>query len=72
MRIGRFILALVASVFALAITFALIFVGVLLWGVHEAPHDGQTGMGAFFVAIVISPAVAFVTFVSVLGRERHR
>lgn len=68
--LGRLVLSLVAGALALVITFALIFGGGLLWEVHEAPHDGQAGIGPFFLALFTSPVVALLTFLLILTRWR--
>jgi thiamine monophosphate kinase len=45
---------------ALPGTFLAIFVPGLLWDEHIAPHDGQGGIGWFFLAVPISMLAALV------------
>jgi hypothetical protein len=62
-EMATFIRALVSLLVALAafvVSFLAIFVALLLRDMHYAPHDGQGGMGGFFIGIPVAIIAAFV------------
>ena len=56
---------------ALALSFALIFGGGLAWEVSRYQHDGQAGMGPFFLAVVLAPVVGALATVATFKRLRR-
>ena len=58
----RLLVASIAGAVALLITFAVIFFGFLIWASESYPHDGQAGMSAFLLGVLIACPIAVITF----------
>jgi hypothetical protein len=55
------------------VVFLAIFVPLLIRDIHYAPHDGQGGMGGFFLGLPIAALAALISiFVSYGWMVRHR
>ena len=60
----RLFVASIAGAFALIVGFAIIFYGFLFWVSQDSPHDGQAGMSALLLGIIVAPPIAVVTFLA--------
>jgi len=56
----RAIVSLLVALAAFVVSFLVIFVTMLLRDMHYAPHDGQGGMGGFFIGIPVATIAAVV------------
>jgi hypothetical protein len=61
-----------AALLAFVLAFLAIFVPLLLWDTHTDPHDGQGGMGGFFLGIPVALLAALATLVGVFVRATNR
>jgi hypothetical protein len=57
----RGIMAFVVMIATFVAVFLAIFVPLLLYDMHTAPHDGQGGMGGFFLGLPVASVVAFIS-----------
>jgi hypothetical protein len=69
--VKRVAISVAVGAIALALSFALVFGGGLAWEVSRYPHDGQAGMGSFFLAVVLAPVVGLLAFVCTFERLRR-
>jgi hypothetical protein len=67
---------LVVSFFVAAITFGVaflaIFVPLLIRDMHYAPHDGQGGMGGFFIGLPVGALSALVAGLTYYAQAKRR
>jgi uncharacterized membrane protein len=59
----RSIAALLVACLTFAVVFLSVFVPLLLWDMHVAPHDGQGGMGGFFPGLPMATIAWFVALI---------
>ncbi len=57
----RGIMAIIVMVITFVAVFLVIFVPLLLYDMHTAPHDGQGGMGGFFLGLPVASIVALIS-----------
>ena len=67
----RVAISIAVGALALALTFVLNFGGGLAWEVYRYPHDGQAGMGPFFLALVLAPVIGALASVATFRRLRR-
>lgn len=68
----RAIISLLVALAAFVATFLVIFVPLLLRDMHYAPHDGQGGMGGFFIGIPVATIAGLVAGPVCYAQAKHR
>ncbi len=68
----RILVSVCASVLAFVLVFLAIFVPLLLWDMHTDPHDGQGGMGGFFLGLPVALLASLLTLVGVFVYSTNR
>ncbi|SDG05872.1 hypothetical protein [Terriglobus roseus] len=68
----RLLVSLVVAFAAFVVAFLAVFVPMLLIDMHYAPHDGQGGMGGFFLGVPVGAGVALVSGVAFYIRAERR
>jgi len=68
----RILVSVCAAVLAFVLAFLAIFVPLLFWDMHTDPHDGQGGMGGFFLGVPVGLLASLLTLVGVFVRSTNR
>ena len=68
----RILVSVCAAVLAFVLVFLAIFAPLLLWDMHTDPHDGQGGMGGFFLGVPVAFLASLATLVGVFVRATNR
>jgi hypothetical protein len=68
----RVILSLVVALTVFVVTFLAVFMPMLISDMHYAPHDGQGGMGGFFLGLPLGTLSAFVAGITYFIQAKRR